>query len=447
MDPIIDTQDLVTDNFDPHLEFVNDAAEHLNIDIGSVIDKSEIAEYALEWVKEKKIDPKYVRTLVEYAAEFYRNHDMTVIAENKSKVKIEVGNINIEEGDVSISPPDTGCIEEEDLEKTADQELKEFLRVELETSDRLIEGTILEVNDLKPGDIDIAVLWDEPINGERVTEVHPQEIAILESAKGEHLETAKRIQSILKESKEEYDEAFKGDDKDRLQKALKDDYQKRVNDELSHPLVSALKSAVLSCVALRSDQDTRFNAKAWIEVWVDESDLEFEKTIQELKTSNIPIPERIAKAKEFARDMAIRMLGEISTSAIEINWDSVDIDNALDRINWERLVTWGELERADSMKILMNKIAQGGLDLLTMLDEESWYNHLKAKNYKSEVELKADFNWFYDSFNREFNKGVERDQDWLTRYNMFKRAFDHVARDKGFKEWKYGESQNDWEKP
>jgi hypothetical protein len=71
------------------------------------------------------------------------------------------------------------------------------------------KGTFLEVQDSKPGDIDLLVFFDEPqVNKERVLEVNPTEIKYIGEANEKQLEEAKEAYKKYKEKKKKYEEDF-----------------------------------------------------------------------------------------------------------------------------------------------------------------------------------------------------------------------------------------------
>ena len=64
---------------------------------------------------------------------------------------------------------------------------------------------------------------------------------------------------------------------------------------------------------LVADQNsTRFLSQAWIEVWVEEGDLEYTSSLAELKASGLPIDEKVAKVKDLAQDVARAMISDVT---------------------------------------------------------------------------------------------------------------------------------------
>lgn len=61
------------------------------------------------------------------------------------------------------------------------------------------QGTVIDVNKSKFPDVDLSILWDGIIYGNRITEVHPHEIAPLGiKASGEQYEIAKKAREFLR---------------------------------------------------------------------------------------------------------------------------------------------------------------------------------------------------------------------------------------------------------
>jgi hypothetical protein len=87
----------------------------------------------------------------------------------------------------------------------------EFDRIVLSESDPDLdfEGTILEINDKKFPDIDIIVLWDTPLHGAEMSEVHPQEV--LHTGKEitkDQMEKASEAKLMLGKEHEVYEEGL-----------------------------------------------------------------------------------------------------------------------------------------------------------------------------------------------------------------------------------------------
>lgn len=88
-------------------------------------------------------------------------------------------------------------------------------------------GTVLAVNDNKPGDVDLAVLWDQPHEGCRLFEVDLGDIHTTnESLSKEQEKEAKEALHQFKQDRKQYEDAFE----DKLKNSGKTNYEK-TNEE------------------------------------------------------------------------------------------------------------------------------------------------------------------------------------------------------------------------
>jgi hypothetical protein len=108
------------------------------------------------------------------------------------------------------------------LAKKAKEDISEIMEIKEDKSEDLsfgsrvisktnpIKGTVLEVTEVKPGDVDILVLWDKPlINKKRLVEVDPTEIEpIDEEATPNQLEEAKDEFAKYRKGRKEHEKEF-----------------------------------------------------------------------------------------------------------------------------------------------------------------------------------------------------------------------------------------------
>jgi len=90
-----------------------------------------------------------------------------------------------------------------------------------------------------------------------------------------------------------------------------------------------------SLLKLAKQEDIAFDANAFIRVWVDITDLEYETEIENIKKMSISEDEKIKLAKNFAKQVATN---KISENDVQIKGYD-DLDQTFDRINWAALVS------------------------------------------------------------------------------------------------------------
>jgi len=85
--------------------------------------------------------------------------------------------------------------------------------------------------------------------------------------------------------------------------------------------------------------ETRFNADAWIQVWVTEDELREDPEIQRIRqneaSNEIKIERIQGRASEIAQDkLNLAILGR----GVEASNDTFDIDSEFNHIDWESLL-------------------------------------------------------------------------------------------------------------
>ena len=83
----------------------------------------------------------------------------------------------------------------------------------------------------------------------------------------------------------------------------------------------------------RPPRDLGYSGDAWIRVWIDESDLEFDGKIEEIKKMNISLDEKIVLAKRRAYELALEQVADAEGIKIEVK----ALELTTDRINWEEI--------------------------------------------------------------------------------------------------------------
>jgi len=112
-----------------------------------------------------------------------------------------------------------------------------FTRVKIKLPDgSFLRGTVIDLNDAKPGDIDLSILWDSPLNNLFISEIHLHEAEILnEKLDFNQLEEAKKIRKALKKFQSKYEKSFKEDGNARheQQSEITDEFNKEVGELMS----------------------------------------------------------------------------------------------------------------------------------------------------------------------------------------------------------------------
>jgi hypothetical protein len=91
-------------------------------------------------------------------------------------------------------------------------------------------------------------------------------------------------------------------------------------------------------------QDMRFDCDARVEVWVTQDDLEDDQRIAAIKAENIPLEQKISKAKAVAAQIAGEHLSEFEGAgnragyAVEVTADTSPTNVNVDRIDWVGLL-------------------------------------------------------------------------------------------------------------
>lgn len=107
--------------------------------------------------------------------------------------------------------------------------------------------------------------------------------------------------------------------------------------QMDNAIVNALKekkSKMASLLKLAKQEDIAFDANAFMRVWVDITDLEYEPEIENIKKMNIFEDEKIKLAKEFAKQIAVN---KISNNDVQIKGYD-DLEQTFDRIDWVKLI-------------------------------------------------------------------------------------------------------------
>jgi len=112
-------------------------------------------------------------------------------------------------------------------------------------------GTIVDVNDSKPPDLDIIILWDTPVNKRWMTEQHTTDISLLEEKCAEDLiQRAKEARALVKDLQNEHEKGYKDDAREVVQEemaktmARKEEY-KRSSEQITNKAVQALAKTVM----------------------------------------------------------------------------------------------------------------------------------------------------------------------------------------------------------
>lgn len=144
-----------------------------------------------------------------------------------------------ESGEVTEAAPDMKAVDQ------SEGEVKEFSRVERASTGE--KGIVLKVNDQKPGDIDVLVLWDTPHAGYSIFETDIGDILPLdEQPSEEDIARAKEVRSKYDEDKKKYEESFqkkvKGDEDEKVERDVdeRELEQKELQKDLQ-PATAALQ--------------------------------------------------------------------------------------------------------------------------------------------------------------------------------------------------------------
>jgi hypothetical protein len=102
-------------------------------------------------------------------------------------------------------------------------------------------GTVVDINDQKPPDLDIVVLWDTPMNKRWMTEQHSTELALLNEACAEDVVArAKEARSLVKDLQNEYQRGHEDTTRKVVQEEMartmanKAEYRKATEAKQSH---------------------------------------------------------------------------------------------------------------------------------------------------------------------------------------------------------------------
>lgn len=114
------------------------------------------------------------------------------------------------------------------------KDISQYARVKIKLADGgFLEGTVLDVNDKKPGDVDITILWDKPLHGLMISETHPQELVVLGPISKEQKARAEKGFKILKEYQGQYEAAFAEKNKHDIQKDVSIHFEKDLLETLA----------------------------------------------------------------------------------------------------------------------------------------------------------------------------------------------------------------------
>lgn len=80
--------------------------------------------------------------------------------------------------------------------------------------------------------------------------------------------------------------------------------------------------------------DLGYSGDAWIKVWIDETDLEFDTKIEEIKKMSISLDEKIELAKRRAYELALEQVNDAEGIKIEVK----ALELTTDRIDWEEIL-------------------------------------------------------------------------------------------------------------
>lgn len=113
----------------------------------------------------------------------------------------------------------------------------------------------------------------------------------------------------------------------------------------------------------RPPRDLGYSGDAWIRVWIDESDLEFDAKIEEIKKMNISLDEKIELAKRRAYELALEQVD----SAEGINIEVKALELTTDRINWDDIFE-SEEEKESNKKQAQEDHVQEDEDWVKLYD-------------------------------------------------------------------------------
>lgn len=163
-------------------------------------------------------------------------------------------------------------------------EIRVNTRVQLSLPDgKTILGTVLDVNDQKPGDVDITILWDETLHNLWITEVHPQEVTLQGLAQEDIQDKVDEARKVLKKYKEDYEKTFNNKNKDQLQTDIKNQF---CND-IEKLMTSNNPEKSLEKEVGRFDIETS-NSRPTMALWLDAI---HDATARLTKATNIPLTE------------------------------------------------------------------------------------------------------------------------------------------------------------
>lgn len=94
-------------------------------------------------------------------------------------------------------------------------------RVCLNGGEEKRQGTIVDINDTKPPDLDIIILWDTPVNKRWMTEQHPTELSLLgERCEAEIIERAKEARALVKDLQQEHEKSYEDTTRNVVQEEM-----------------------------------------------------------------------------------------------------------------------------------------------------------------------------------------------------------------------------------
>ena len=89
-----------------------------------------------------------------------------------------------------------------------------------------------------------------------------------------------------------------------------------------------------SLLKLAKQENISFDTTAHLRIWVDITDLEYEKDIEDIKKTTVSLDEKIKLAKEFAKSIAMKNVYERVVDIIELG----ELQETYDRIDWISLL-------------------------------------------------------------------------------------------------------------
>jgi len=134
-------------------------------------------------------------------------------------------------------------------------------RIKLKT-DEDIEGTVLEIQDTKPGDIDLLVFFDQPqVEGETIIEVNPTEVIKIGEASEEQKDRAKNAFKEFEDKRKKYEENFEEKVESIMENKKTKSIEKKIEEKaflLSD--IGLLKKGSLVKVFDENDKSIYFNS-------------------------------------------------------------------------------------------------------------------------------------------------------------------------------------------